>query len=66
MAITNPVHSSRYSVAVSLLASILLGAVLWLRTDPPPYSYPHQEGNQYYSHMVDIAHKWRSLNIFAF
>lgn len=63
---TNPFHSSRYSVAVSLLAGIFLGAVLWLRSDPPPYSYPHQEGNEYYSHMVDIAHKWRSLNIFTF
>lgn len=66
MAIANPFHSSRYSVAVSLLASIFLGAVLWLRSDPPPYSTPAQEGNEYYSHMVDIAHKWRSLNIFTF
>ena len=66
MTTTNNFPSSRHSVAVSFLASVLLGAVLWLRSDPPPYSYPHQEGNEYYSHMVDIAHKWRSLNIFTF
>lgn len=66
MTTTNLPFSSRHPVLVSFLASVILGAVLWLRSDPPPYSYPHQEGNEYYSHMVDIAHKWRSLNIFAF
>ena len=65
MTTTDYFPSSRHSVAVSFLASVLLGATLWLRSDLPPYSYPHQEGNEYYSNMVDIAHKWRSLNIFT-
>ena len=58
--------SNRHPVLVSFLASMILGTVLWLRSDPPPYSYPDQYGNQYYSHMADIARKWRSLNIFTF
>ena len=66
MAITNPIHSSRSSVAVSLLASICLGAVLWLRSAPPPYSYPLQEANHYYASIIDLARKWRSFNIFTF
>ena len=66
MSETNLPFSNRHPVLVSFLASMILGTVLWMRSDPPPYSYPHQEANEYYSHMVDIAHKWRSLSIFTY
>jgi len=66
MSKTNLAFSNRHPVLVSFLASMILATVLWMRTDPPPYSVPQQEAVQYYSHMVDIAHKWRSSSIFTF
>ena len=66
MSETDLPFSNRHPVLVSFLASMILGTVLWLRSDPPPYSYPDQYGNEYYSHMADIARKWRSLNILTF
>ena len=66
MSKANLPFSNRHPVLVTFLASMILGTVLWLRSDPPPYSYPLQEANHYYSSIIDIARKWRSFNIFTF
>lgn len=45
----------------SLGISFLIGALLWFKSDPPPYGYPNNElSNFYWGIIVDIGHKWRS------
>ena len=54
---------NRSPVFVCFLASLVLGTILWVKSAPPPYSFPGQEANVYWSHLVDIAHKWREGRI---
>lgn len=62
----NNSFSGRNPVLASFLACLFLGTLLWMRSDPPPYGHPWNEAHADYSRLVDIAHKWRSLRIFAF
>ncbi len=48
---------------MSFCVSGFLGLILWFSSDLPPYGVPQQEANVYWSNMVDIAHKWRTLQL---
>jgi hypothetical protein len=55
------------SVILSSLLSIFVGAFLFFYSDKPPYGQPYAElSMNYWGWIVDIAHKWRSLDFLSF
>lgn len=51
----------RNNLRISFVMSLILGAVLWLKSDAPPYGWPKNELNEAsWGILADIAREWRS------